>query len=66
MDTPINLDHPNAAKWKRYARHEADVSKREFNTYQVTVRDVLRKGRIAPLSKEMVLAVCLPSYLTLS
>ncbi|KAF8650910.1 hypothetical protein AX16_005035 [Volvariella volvacea WC 439] len=57
LDARIDLNIPTAAKWKRYARHEADVSKRDPNTASITVRDILRKGKIAPLTKDMVLAV---------
>lgn len=54
VNVPLNI--PGASKWKRYAQHEAECSKSDIP--HVTVRDVLRKGKLAPLTKEMVLTVC--------
>lgn len=67
LDVNVPLDGPGAAKWKRYARHEAEISKRDVNAPRITVRDLLRKGRLAPLTKDMVSAVsalCCEALLT--
>ncbi|KAK1218358.1 hypothetical protein PQX77_018956 [Marasmius sp. AFHP31] len=55
VNVPLNAPTPEAAKWKRYAQHEAECSKREH--LHLTVRDVLRKGKVAPLTKDMVMTV---------
>ncbi|PVF96909.1 hypothetical protein CPB86DRAFT_708145 [Serendipita vermifera] len=58
MDAEVPIDGPGATKWKRYARHEADARKQDPKIEpKLTVRDILRKGKLAPLTKEMVLAV---------
>jgi hypothetical protein len=58
LDVNVPLDGPGAAKWKRYARHEAEVSKQDPKLEpRLTVRNLLRKGKVAPLTKEMVMAV---------
>ncbi|KAG8813411.1 hypothetical protein FRB91_002732 [Serendipita sp. 411] len=58
LDVNVPLDGAGATKWKRYARHEADAKKLDLK-YEpsLTVRDILRKGKLAPLTKDMVMAV---------
>ncbi|KAK1221676.1 hypothetical protein PQX77_015506 [Marasmius sp. AFHP31] len=55
VNVPLNAPTPEAAKWKRYAQHEAECSKREH--LHLTVRDVLTKGKVAPLTKDTVMTV---------
>lgn len=48
----------NAQDWRRYASHEATISRDDNpNAGKITVRDILRKGRLQPLAKETVMAV---------
>ncbi|KAG7085882.1 hypothetical protein E1B28_003416 [Marasmius oreades] len=54
-NVPLDAHTPDAAKWKRFAQHEAECSKHEYP--RLTVRDILRKGKLAPLTKEMVMKV---------
>lgn len=62
LDSYVPLDGPGAAKWKRYARHEADARKQDPKIEpKLTVRDILRKGKLAPLTKDMVMAVSISS-----
>ncbi|KAK4236570.1 sulfite reductase [NADPH] flavoprotein alpha-component [Achaetomium macrosporum] len=51
------LDYPVAlnAKWQRFARHLGSV--RHTPTPQLTVRDILRRGHLAPITKELALRV---------
>ncbi|KAL0577411.1 hypothetical protein V5O48_004576 [Marasmius crinis-equi] len=55
VNVPLDAPSPDASKWRRYAQHEAECSKRDH--LRLTVRDVLRKGKLAPLTKEMVMTV---------
>ncbi|CCA74881.1 related to nitric-oxide synthase, salivary gland [Serendipita indica DSM 11827] len=58
LDVTVPLDAPTASKWKRYARHEADVKKLDSRFEpSLTVRDILRKGKLAPLTKETVVMI---------
>ncbi|KAG8805281.1 hypothetical protein FRC17_005592, partial [Serendipita sp. 399] len=58
LDINVPLDGAGAAKWKRYARHEADVKKLDHKLEpSLTVRDILRKGKLAPLTKDIVMTV---------
>ncbi|KAJ6566665.1 hypothetical protein B0H19DRAFT_1138343 [Mycena capillaripes] len=54
----LDVNVPLSTAWKRYARHEIDCSHGDSEAEPcMTVRDILKKGRIAPLTKEMVLSV---------
>ncbi|KAI3609884.1 sulfite reductase flavoprotein alpha-component [Moniliophthora roreri] len=58
VNVPLDAATPAAAKWRRYAQHEAECSKLDERMEpRLTVRDVLRKGKLAPLTKEMVMNV---------
>jgi hypothetical protein len=56
LDEVVPLTAPGTETWRAYAKHEAEVL-RSGTAVQFTVRDILRKGQLAPLTKPMVLAV---------
>ncbi|CAE6432420.1 unnamed protein product [Rhizoctonia solani] len=56
LDEVVPLTAPGADIWRSYAKHEAEVY-RSGATVPLTVRDILRKGQLSPLTKPMVLAV---------
>ncbi|CAE6432523.1 unnamed protein product [Rhizoctonia solani] len=56
LDEVVPLTAPGAEVWRAYAKHEAEVY-RSGAAVPLTVRDVLRKGQLSPLTKPMVLAV---------
>ncbi|KAB5589320.1 Nitrate reductase [NADPH] [Ceratobasidium theobromae] len=56
LDEFVPLTAPETETWRAYAKHETEVL--HFGTTtRFTVRDILRKGKLAPLTKPMVLAV---------
>ncbi|KAK0707253.1 hypothetical protein B0H67DRAFT_306867 [Lasiosphaeris hirsuta] len=52
------LDHPVAlnTKWQRFAQHLGAVS-RTSTTPQLAVKDILRRGHLAPITKELALKI---------
>lgn len=56
LDEAVPLSAPGTEIWRAYAKHEAEVL-RTGMMVRLTVRDILRKGQLAPLTKPMVLAV---------
>ncbi|KAG8768914.1 hypothetical protein FRC12_005281 [Ceratobasidium sp. 428] len=56
LDEIVPLSAPGTEIWRAYAKHEAEVL-RSGTTSRLTVRDILRKGTLAPLTKSMVLGV---------
>ncbi|KAF8536061.1 hypothetical protein BDD12DRAFT_935731 [Trichophaea hybrida] len=54
FDEKIPID--KADDWKRFSKHMADVS-RNPKAGEFTLKDVLRRGHLAPLTKETVMAV---------
>lgn len=56
LDEIVPLTAPGTESWRAYSKHEAEV-RRVGNAVQYTVRDILRKGHLSPLTKPMVLAV---------
>ncbi|KAG9121533.1 hypothetical protein FRC07_002461, partial [Ceratobasidium sp. 392] len=56
LDEVVPLTASGAEVWRAYAKHEAEVL-RSGTMSKLTVRDILRKGALAPLTKSMVLAV---------
>jgi hypothetical protein len=57
LDEVVPFTAPGTEVWRAYAKHEAEVL-RSGTMSQLTVRDVLRKGKLGPLTKQMVSAVC--------
>ncbi|KAG8718026.1 hypothetical protein FRC08_006115 [Ceratobasidium sp. 394] len=55
LDEVVPLTAPGTDIWRAYAKHEAEVL-RSGTMSKLTVRDILRKGKLAPLTKPMVLA----------
>ncbi|KAG4411688.1 hypothetical protein IFR04_015186 [Cadophora malorum] len=53
LDRPVPTNH--APEWGRFAKHLASVS-RTPNVPDLTVRDILRRGHLAPLTKDLVMA----------
>lgn len=51
------LDHPVAlnTKWQRFAQHLGAVSR--TSTPQLAVKDILRRGHLAPITKELALKI---------
>ena len=49
LDHPVSLD----SRWTRFAEHLGSVLK--TSTPQLTVKDILRRGHLAPLTKELVM-----------
>jgi sulfite reductase alpha subunit-like flavoprotein len=49
IDHPISLDK----EWNRFADHLGSVS--QVAAPQLTIKDILRRGRLAPLNKELVM-----------
>lgn len=49
LDRSIALD----SQWQRFAEHIGSVSKKD--TSRLTVKDILRRGHLAPLTKELVM-----------
>ncbi|QRW21751.1 indoleamine 2,3-dioxygenase [Rhizoctonia solani] len=56
LDEVVPLSIPGAEVWRAYAKHEAEVY-RSGTIAPLTVRDILRKGQLSPLTKSMVLAL---------
>ncbi|CAE6413301.1 unnamed protein product [Rhizoctonia solani] len=56
LDEVVPLTAPGTEVWRSYAKHEAEVY-RSGTAVSLTVRDILRKGQLSPLTKPMVLAV---------
>lgn len=56
LDEIISLEM--ADDWKRFSKHVSDVT-RIPKTGDFSLRDILRRGHLSPLTKEMVLAVSL-------
>ncbi|CUA66574.1 Nitrate reductase [NADPH] [Rhizoctonia solani] len=56
LDEVVPLTAPGAEVWRAYAKHEAEVY-RSGVIAPLTVRDILRKGQLSPLTKPTVLAV---------
>ena len=52
LDTVVPLEH--SSEWQLFTKHLASVSRREF--LQLTVKDILRRGHLAPLTKDLVMA----------
>ncbi|KAH9208301.1 hypothetical protein DL95DRAFT_527505 [Leptodontidium sp. 2 PMI_412] len=53
LDEPVST--ANAPEWGRFAKHLASVS-RTTKIPELTVRDILRRGHLAPLTKDLVMA----------
>ncbi|KAH7397490.1 hypothetical protein BKA64DRAFT_752995 [Cadophora sp. MPI-SDFR-AT-0126] len=53
MDRPVSTAH--APEWGRFAKHLASVS-RTSTIPDLTIRDILRRGHLAPLTKDLVMA----------
>ena len=51
LDVPVSLN----LKWQRFAQHLGSVSRIE--TPQLTVKDILRRGHLAPVTKVLALKV---------
>jgi len=49
-----------ADDWKRFSKHVSDVT-RNPKTGEFSLRDILRRGHLSPLTKETVLAVSKPT-----
>jgi sulfite reductase alpha subunit-like flavoprotein/predicted heme/steroid binding protein len=49
LDHPVSLD----TQWTRFAEHLGSVSK--ISTPRLTVKDILRRGHLAPLTQELVM-----------
>jgi hypothetical protein len=54
MNELVPLDN---AVWKRYSQHLINIH-REETAGNLSVRDILSKGKLAPLTRQMVLKVC--------
>lgn len=54
MDEKVPLE--KADDWKRFSKHMSDVA-RNPKAGDFTLRDILRRGHLAPLTKETVMAV---------
>ena len=54
MNKLVPLDN---AVWKRYAQHLINIHRKE-TAGNLSVRDILNKGKLAPLTRQMVLKVC--------
>ncbi|EGS18422.1 uncharacterized protein CTHT_0064480 [Thermochaetoides thermophila DSM 1495] len=52
LDTPVALNK----QWKRFVRHLSAV-RQPSTTPQLTVRDILRRGYLAPITKELALKI---------
>lgn len=52
LDAPVKLD----SKWTRFAKHIESVS-RSGPAPDLTVKDILRRGHLAPLTQELVLKI---------
>lgn len=57
LDTMLNSPVPteNIPEWARFAKHLASVLRTSV-VPQLTVRDILRRGHLAPLTKDLVMA----------
>jgi hypothetical protein len=53
MDQPVPTE--KSPEWTRFSKHLASVSR--LPSVHLTVRDILRRGHIAPLTKDLVMAV---------
>jgi hypothetical protein len=54
LDETVSLQM--ADDWKRFSRHVSDIARHpEYGAF--TLRDILRRGHLAPLTKETVMAV---------
>lgn len=51
LDTPVRLNQ----KWSRFAEHLGSVSREDAP--KLAVRDIIRRGHLAPLTRELVLKV---------
>ncbi|ORY62605.1 sulfite reductase flavo protein alpha-component [Pseudomassariella vexata] len=51
LDTPISLNQ----KWSRFAEHLGSVSRKAVP--KLSIRDIMRRGHLAPLTQELVLKV---------
>ena len=56
IDQPVPTE--KSVEWTRFAKHLASTS--GVSSVQLNVVDILRRGHIAPLTKELVMAVCSP------
>lgn len=52
LDTMVPLEQ--SSEWQLFTKHLASVSRRE--SLQMTVKDILRRGHLAPLTKDLVMA----------
>jgi hypothetical protein len=62
MDQPVPTE--KSLEWTRFGKHIASVNRSP--SAQLTVRDILRRGHISPLTKELVMAVCSSPKLSFS
>lgn len=51
LDTPVSLNQ----KWQRFAQHLGSVSRTKPT--QLTVKDILRRGHLAPVTKDLALKI---------
>ncbi|CAE6397648.1 unnamed protein product, partial [Rhizoctonia solani] len=56
LDEVVPLIGPGAETWRAYGKHQAEVH-RSGTIAPLTVRDILRKGQLSPLTKSIVLAI---------
>jgi sulfite reductase alpha subunit-like flavoprotein len=61
LDKTVSLQM--ADDWKRFSRHISDVT-RDPKSGEFTLREILRRGHLAPLTKETVMAVSFPVSLS--
>ncbi|RPA75375.1 hypothetical protein BJ508DRAFT_332183 [Ascobolus immersus RN42] len=54
LDEALRLGNGSASDWKRFRTHLSGIEGRDV---QITVRDVLRRGKLQPMTKEMVMKV---------
>lgn len=52
LDTVVPLEQ--SSEWQLFAKHLASVSRR--GSLQLTVKDILRRGHLAPLTKDLVMS----------
>ena len=60
LDTLVPVE--DGSVWSRFSKHLETISKKPGAG--LTVKDILKRGHLAPLTKDMVLSVHAPTYLT--